>query len=214
MLARAIAGEAGVPFFQSSGSEFNDKYLVVAVLKSMLAEVRANLYESRGSELDEKYVGYGARKVRDLFAAAKKQSPCVIFIDEIDAVDGSRNHKDFKWETLNQWAVNFKRQPLGQLLYELFQLRIGNKAILVIGATNFPESLDRNLVRPRQFDRRVVIDNPDVEGPRHILESHMTKVFFFSSGILSCILAWMAQEFFEACVQCFHYINAKPILGV
>jgi ATP-dependent Zn protease len=103
---------------------------------------------------------------------------------------------------------------LGQLLYELFQLRIGNKAILVIGATNFPESLDRDLVRPRQFDRRVVIDNPDVEGPRHILESHMTKVFFFSSGILSCILAWMAQEFFEACVQCFHYINAKPILGV
>jgi ATP-dependent metalloprotease len=190
MLAKAIAGEAGVPFFQSSGSEFNDKYLVVALLKHMLAEIRADLYGSRGSESesDEKWDGYGARKVRDLFAAAKKQSPCVIFIDEIDAVDGSRNHKDFKWETLNQWAVNFKRQPLGQLLYELFQLRIGNKAILVIGATNFPESLDRNLVRPRQFDRRVVIDNPDVEGPRHILESHMTKVFFFSSGRMYFIL--------------------------
>ncbi|MCI26426.1 ATP-dependent zinc metalloprotease FTSH 4 mitochondrial-like, partial [Trifolium medium] len=163
------------PFFQSSGSEFNDKYLVVGVAKAVFEEARAPHFQIKESELDNICVGIGARKVRDLFAAAKKQSPCVIFIDEIDAVDGSRNHKDFKREDLNRKAVNFKRQALKQLLIELDGLR-RNEGILVVGATNFPESLDGSLVTYWRFDRRVVIDNPDVEGRRQILESpHMSK---------------------------------------
>ena len=129
LLARAIAGEAGVPFFYASGSEF-----------------------------EEMYVGVGARRMRDLFEAAKKRSPCIIFIDEIDAVGSSRHLKD-------QQAM---KMTLNQLLVEMDGFE-QNQGIIVIGATNYADVLDDALTRPGRFDRHVVVPLPDIKGRKQIL---------------------------------------------
>uniref|UniRef100_A0A7S3NP87 AAA+ ATPase domain-containing protein n=1 Tax=Aureoumbra lagunensis TaxID=44058 RepID=A0A7S3NP87_9STRA len=136
LLARAVAGEAGVPFFYASGSEF-----------------------------EEMYVGVGARRVRDLFEAAKKRAPCIVFIDEIDAVGGSRHLKE-------QQAM---KMTLNQLLVEMdgFEQTAG---VIVLGATNLADSLDPALLRPGRFDKHVVVPLPDVAGRRQILQLHAAKV--------------------------------------
>ena len=136
LLARATAGEAGVPFFFMSGSEF-----------------------------DELYVGVGAKRIRELFSQAREKSPAIIFIDELDAIGGKRNPKD----------QAYAKQTLNQLLVELdgFSQTLG---IIIIGATNFPESLDKALTRPGRFDKEVIVDLPDVRGRIDILKHHMQNV--------------------------------------
>jgi ATP-dependent metalloprotease len=130
LLARAIAGEAGVPFYYTSGSEF-----------------------------EEMYVGVGARRVRDLFKTANESAPCIIFIDEIDAIGGSRQLKE-------QTAM---KMTLNQLLVEMDGFKENNGTI-VIAATNFPESLDSALTRPGRLDKHVEVPLPDVGGRKKILE--------------------------------------------
>jgi cell division protease FtsH len=135
LLARAVAGEAKVPFFSISGSDFV-----------------------------EMFVGVGAARVRDMFQQAKAQSPCIIFIDELDAIGRQRG--------VHVGAVNDEReQTLNQLLVELdgFSANVG---VIVLAATNRPEVLDRALLRPGRFDRQVVVDAPDVEGREAILKVH------------------------------------------
>lgn len=136
LLAKAIAGEAEVPFFYSSGSEF-----------------------------EEMYVGVGARRVRDLFAAANANAPCIIFIDEIDAVGGSRNLKD-------QTAM---KMTLNQLLVEMDGFQ-ENNGVIVIGATNFADALDSALTRPGRLDRHIEVPLPDVGGRKDILELYSKKM--------------------------------------
>ena len=136
MLARAVAGEAGVPVFYMSGSEF-----------------------------DELYVGVGAKRVRDLFSQARNKAPSIIFIDELDAVGGKRNARD----------PAYAKQTLNQLLTELdgFSPSTG---VILIAATNYPESLDKALTRPGRFDRHVNVPLPDVRGRIEILKHHMRNV--------------------------------------
>jgi ATP-dependent metalloprotease len=136
LLARAIAGEAGVPFFYASGSEF-----------------------------EEMYVGVGARRIRDLFEAAKKRSPCIIFIDEIDAVGSSRQLKE-------QGAM---KMTLNQLLVEMDGFE-QNTGVIVIGATNFADVLDEALLRPGRFDKHVAVTLPDVKGRLQILDLYAKKM--------------------------------------
>ncbi|WP_343343923.1 ATP-dependent zinc metalloprotease FtsH [Sphingomicrobium sp. XHP0239] len=139
LLARAIAGEAGVPFFTISGSDFV-----------------------------EMFVGVGASRVRDMFEQAKKNAPCIIFIDEIDAVGRHRgaglgNGNDEREQTLNQLLVEMDGFD-------------ANEGIIIIAATNRPDVLDPALLRPGRFDRQVVVPRPDIEGREKILEVHMKKV--------------------------------------
>ena len=136
MLAKAVAGEARVPFFYSSGSEF-----------------------------EEMFVGVGARRVRDLFKAAKQHAPCIIFIDEIDAVGAARNPKD----------QQNTRMTLNQLLTEMDGFK-ASEGVIVLAATNTPGMLDKALIRPGRFDRTVSVPNPDVGGRREILKTHAKDV--------------------------------------
>merc|ERR1719440_1224356 len=136
LLARAVAGEAGVSFFYMSGSEF-----------------------------EEVFVGVGAKRVRELFAAAKKRAPCIIFIDEIDAIGSHRNPKE-------QSAM---KMTLNQLLVEMYGFQ-QNAGVIVLAATNFPEALDRALIRPGRFDTRVVVPLPDVKGRRELLDHYAKPI--------------------------------------
>lgn len=136
MLARATAGEAGVPFFFMSGSEF-----------------------------EELYVGVGAKRVRELFAQAREKSPAIVFIDELDAVGGKRNPKD----------PAYAKQTLNQILVELDGFK-QSSGVIIIGATNFPESLDKALTRPGRFDKIVDVSLPDVRGRAEILKQHLRNV--------------------------------------
>ena len=139
LLARAIAGEAKVPFFSISGSDFV-----------------------------EMFVGVGASRVRDMFEQAKKQSPCIIFIDEIDAVGRHRG-------TGMGGGHDEREQTLNQLLVEMDGFE-GNDGVIVVAATNRPDVLDPALLRPGRFDRQVVVDLPDIRGREAILKVHMRKV--------------------------------------
>ena len=139
MLAKAVAGESNVPFFSISGSEFV-----------------------------EMFVGMGASKVRSLFKDAKEKAPCIVFIDEIDAIGGKRNAGNFG-------GNDEREQTLNQLLTEMDGFE-GNNGIVVLAATNRPENLDPALLRPGRFDRRVPVELPDLQGREDILKVHAKKV--------------------------------------
>ena len=139
MLAKAVAGEANVPFFSISGSEFV-----------------------------EMFVGMGASKVRDLFKQAKEKAPCIVFIDEIDAIGQKRN-------TGGMGGNDEREQTLNQLLTEMDGFE-GNNGVIILAATNRPESLDPALTRPGRFDRRVPVELPDLKGREAILRAHAKKI--------------------------------------
>ena len=139
LLARAVAGEAGVPFFSIAGSEFV-----------------------------EMFVGMGASKVRDLFRQAKEKAPCIVFIDEIDAIGQKRNSG-------NLGGNDEREQTLNQLLTEMDGFE-GNTGVIILAATNRPDSLDPALTRPGRFDRRVPVELPDLKGREEILKVHAKKV--------------------------------------
>jgi len=150
LLARAIAGEAGVPFFSISGSDFV-----------------------------EMFVGVGASRVRDMFEQAKKQAPCIVFIDEIDAVGRHRGS--------GVGGGNDEReQTLNQLLVEMDGFA-ENEGVVIIAATNRPDVLDRALLRPGRFDRQVTVPNPDIVGREQILNVHVKKVVMASDVDLKVI---------------------------
>ncbi len=141
LLAKAVAGEAGVPFFSISGSEFV-----------------------------ELFVGVGSSRVRDLFEQAKKQAPCIVFIDELDAIGKSRSSGGF-------YGGNDEReQTLNQLLTEMDGFAAGDAIVIVLAATNRPEVLDPALLRPGRFDRQVLVDRPDLSDREAILKIHAQKV--------------------------------------
>ena len=142
LLSKAVAGEAGVPFFIISGSEFV-----------------------------ELFVGAGAARVRDLFEQAKKNAPCIIFIDELDAIGKSRSG------SMGVVGGNDEReQTLNQLLTEMDGFASKDKPVIVLAATNQPEVLDAALLRPGRFDRQVLVDRPDLSGRKTILEIYANKV--------------------------------------
>lgn len=133
--------------------------------RATAGEAGVDFFFMSGSEFDEVYVGVGAKRIRDLFAQARARAPAIIFIDELDAIGGKRNPKD----------QAYAKQTLNQLLVELdgFSQTSG---IIIIGATNFPESLDKALTRPGRFDKMVNVDLPDVRGRADILRHHMKKI--------------------------------------
>jgi cell division protease FtsH len=141
LMAKAVAGEAGVPFFSISGSEFV-----------------------------EMFVGVGSSRVRDLFDQAKKQAPCIVFIDELDAIGKSRSANGL-------YGGNDEReQTLNQLLTEMDGFSADGATVIVLAATNRPETLDPALLRPGRFDRQVLVDRPDLVGRQAILNTHAQKV--------------------------------------
>ena len=149
LIAKAVAGEAGVPFFSISGSDFV-----------------------------EMFVGVGASRVRDLFEEAKKNAPCIIFIDEIDAIGKSRD---------SQFGGNDEReQTLNQLLSEMDGFD-SSKGVLILAATNRPEVLDKALLRPGRFDRRIIVDKPDLKGRLDTLKVHSKDVLMDESVDLEAI---------------------------
>ena len=152
LLAKAVAGEAGVPFFSISGSEFV-----------------------------EMFVGVGSSRVRDLFEQAQKQAPCIVFIDELDAIGKSRSSGGF-------YGGNDEReQTLNQLLTEMDGFNAGDTTVIVLAATNRPETLDPALLRPGRFDRQVLVDRPDVKGREAILAIHAQDVKLSDEVDLSAI---------------------------
>lgn len=167
LLAKALAGEAGVPFFSLSGSDFV-----------------------------EMFVGVGASRVRDLFKQATQMAPCIIFIDEIDAIGKSRD---------NQYGGNDEReQTLNQLLSEMDGFD-SSKGIIILGATNRPEVLDKALLRPGRFDRRIIVEKPDLKGRIDVLKVHshdvrmdetvdLEEIALATSGAVGADLANMVNE--------------------
>ena len=186
LLAKAVAGEAHVPFFSLTGSDFI-----------------------------ELYVGVGASRVRDLFKEANKNAPCIIFIDEIDAIGRSRDNK--------YGGGNEEReQTLNQLLSEMDGFEAA-KGILVIGATNRPEILDKALLRPGRFDRRIIVDRPDLKGRVEILKVHakdvrmdesvdLEEIALATSGAVGSDLANMINEAaINAVKNKRKYVNQKDL---
>ena len=188
LLARAVAGEAHVPFFSLTGSDFV-----------------------------ELYVGMGASRVRDLFKEANKNAPCIIFIDEIDAIGRSR---DSKYGGDNEE----REQTLNQLLSEMDGFD-SSKGILMIGATNRPEILDKALLRPGRFDRRIIVDKPDLKGRVEILKVHakdvkmdetvdLDAIALATSGAVGSDLANMINEAaINAVKEGREYVSQKDLFG-
>jgi cell division protease FtsH len=188
MLAKAVAGEAHVPFFSLAGSDFI-----------------------------ELYVGVGASRVRDLFKEAEKNAPCIIFIDEIDAIGRSR---DSKYGGGNEE----REQTLNQLLSEMDGFD-GKKGIIILGATNRPEILDKALLRPGRFDRRIIVDKPDLKGRVNILKVHakdvkmdesvdLEEIALATSGAVGADLANMINEAaINAVKEGREYVSQKDLFS-
>ncbi|WP_341790103.1 ATP-dependent zinc metalloprotease FtsH [Rickettsia endosymbiont of Polydrusus tereticollis] len=173
LLARAIAGEANVPFFSISGSDFV-----------------------------EMFVGVGASRVRDMFEQGKRNAPCIIFIDEIDAVGRHRG--------IGMGGGNDEReQTLNQMLVEMDGFET-NEGVVIIAATNRPDVLDRALLRPGRFDRQIIVSNPDINGREQILQVHLKKVKY-SSKILPRIIARGTPGFSGA--QLANLVNEAALLA-